>query len=76
MGVRFASGGLQALRDMHAPTSASELMQFLCALGWMRTSIPRFAELTFPLHTLLMECLDGKTRRTKAAIKSVALCRR
>ena len=39
---------LQALSDMRRPETAAELMQFLQAMNWLRTSLPRMAEVVAP----------------------------
>ena len=50
----------QGLSELRQPETAGELMQFLEAINWMRTSLPEVAE----LGALLEECLCN-TRRTK-----------
>ena len=49
---------------LRRPETAGELMQFLQAINWMRTSLPELAELEAPLRALLEECLCSN-RRTK-----------
>ena len=49
---------------MRRPETAGELMHFIQAINWMRTSLPELAELEAPLRALLEECLCN-TRRTK-----------
>ena len=39
---------LQGLSDMRRPETAAELMQFLQAMNWLRTSLPRMAEVVAP----------------------------
>ena len=48
-GVRFDPRRVQALHDMALPVTGADLQQFVCALNWMRTSIPSFATLISPL---------------------------
>jgi hypothetical protein len=52
-GVRFDPRKIQGLLEMSAPQTGADLQQFLCALNWMRTAIPSFAELISPLQKLL-----------------------
>jgi hypothetical protein len=58
---------VQGLLDMREPESAGELMQYLCALGWMRLHLPMLAEVAGPLQRLLEQKMKGATTRTKAA---------
>ena len=44
---------LQGLSDMRLPETAAELMQFLQAMNWLRTSLPRTAEVGAPLRLFL-----------------------
>ena len=46
---------LSGLASMRRPQTASELMQFLQARNWLRTSLPRLAEVVQPLRVLLEE---------------------
>jgi hypothetical protein len=69
-GVRFDPRRAQGLLDMPAPTTGADLQQFVCALNWMRTSIPSFDTLIAPLQTLLesvYEAAGGKRTKTAAA---------
>ena len=44
---------IQGLSDMRCPQTASELMQFLQAANWLRTSLPRMVEVVEPLRVFL-----------------------
>jgi RNase H-like domain found in reverse transcriptase len=69
-GVRFDPRRAQGLLDLPAPTTGADLQQFVCALNWMRTSIPSFATLIAPLHILLesvYQAAGGKRTKTAAA---------
>ena len=51
---------IQGLSDMRRPQTASDLMQFLQAANWLRTSLPRMADVVEPLRVFLeqlMACL-------------------
>ena len=63
---------LQALSDMRRPETAAELMQFLQAMNWLRTLLPRMAEVVAPLR-LFLEELMGAARRTKRVAKNRAI---
>jgi hypothetical protein len=57
-GTKFNPNHLSGLIDASSPTNAAELQQFLCPSNWMRTAIPRYAELADPLLRLLRQCQD------------------
>eukprot|EP00644_Phytophthora_capsici_P005004 jgi/Phyca11/96647/e_gw1.1.158.1 len=44
-GVRHDPARIDALRQMPVPSTGQELQQFICALNWMRTSLPAFNKL-------------------------------
>ena len=46
---------LSGLASMHRPQTAGALMQFLQLVSWLRTSLPRLAEVVEPLRVLLEE---------------------
>ncbi|CAN0065761.1 unnamed protein product [Sphacelaria rigidula] len=48
---------------MRRPQTAGELMQFLQAVNWLRTSLPRLAEVVEPLRVLLKGHMVGNVRR-------------
>ena len=56
---------LQGLSDMRRPETAAELMQFLQAMNWLRTSMPRLAEVVATLRLFLEELMAGAARQTK-----------
>ena len=53
---------IQGLLDMTKPSTASQLMQFLCSVNWMRGCIVQYNLLVAPLQQLLTTCLS-KTKR-------------
>jgi hypothetical protein len=73
-GVRFDPRRIQGLLEMAAPETRADLQQFVCAVTWMRTSIPSFVDLISPLQDLL-ESLYAHAggRRTKTAAARVPL---
>ena len=64
---------LQGLSDMRRPETAAELMQFLQSMNWLRTSLPRMAEVVAPLRLFLEELMAGAARRTKRLAKNRAI---
>ena len=56
---------LTGLATMRRPETAAELMQFLQAVNWLRTSLPRMAEVVYPLRVFLEKHLAGAKHRTK-----------
>ena len=56
---------LTGLATMRRPQTACELMQFLRAVNWLRTSLPRMVEVVYPLRVFLEEHLAGAKRRIK-----------
>ena len=61
---------LQGLSDIRRPETPGELMQFLYAMNWLRTSLPRMAEVVVPLRIFLEELMVGAARRTKRMAKN------
>ena len=55
---------------MRRPETAAELMQILQAMNWLRTSLPRMAEVVAPLRVFLEELMVGAARRTKRVAKN------
>ena len=57
----------QELSELRRPEAAGELIQFLQAINWLRTSLPDLPELEAPLRALLEECLcNTRTKRVAA----------
>ena len=50
---------LSGLTSMRRPQTVGELMQFLQAVKWLRTSLPRLAEIVEPLRALMEERTEG-----------------
>ena len=64
---------LSGLASMRRPETAGELMQFLWAVNWLRTSLPRLAEVVEPLRVLLKEHMGKIQRRTKRVASNRAI---
>ena len=61
---------MQGLSDMRRPQTASELMQFVQAANWPRTSLPRMAEVVEPLRVFLQQLMARDSRRTKRVARN------
>jgi transposase InsO family protein len=66
-GVRNDPDRVQALCDVPYPSNAGELQQFLCAINWMRTSIPRYAQLSDILNRRFDTVMSGRGRKKRVA---------
>jgi transposase InsO family protein len=69
-GVSFDPALLNTIIHMPTPTTAAELRSYLATTNWIRSSIPRYAELIAPLQQLLTTALattasDGSTLNAK-----------
>jgi hypothetical protein len=61
---------LQGLIDLEAPTNAQELQQFVCALNWMRQSLPDYNAMVAPLTRILdVVCTYAGTRKKERLAK-------
>ena len=52
-GITHDPKRIQGLLDMPAPVTGQDLQQWVCALNWMRQSLPKFNELIVVLDDLL-----------------------
>ena len=52
-GITHDPKRIQGLLDMPAPVTGQDLQQWVCALNWMRQSLPNFNELIVVLDDLL-----------------------
>ena len=64
---------LQGSSDTRRHEAATELMQFLQAMNWLRTSLPRMAEVVAPLRLFLEDLMAGAATRTKRVAKNRAI---
>ena len=66
-GIKVDPTKIDALQRIEIPNSAAELMQFLCAAGWLRTALPQFAQASATLQEWLQSLLaDGKRTKRRA----------
>eukprot|EP00903_Cladosiphon_okamuranus_P017345 g15980.t1 len=64
---------LSGLANLRRPETAGELMQFLQAVNWLRTSLPRMAEIVAPLRAFLEAHLADNPNRTKRVASNRAI---
>jgi hypothetical protein len=72
-GIAHDPARLSVLAEMATPTTAADLQQFLCAMNWLRTSLPNYATVVAPLHDILEVALKRTSTRTRKAAKSILL---
>lgn len=71
-GVKPDENRIQALIDMPPPENAGELQSWLAAANWIRSSIPDFSRIAYPLTQRLQKELAG-TKRTNRIAKGIAI---
>jgi hypothetical protein len=66
-GVRHCPERVQGLVDMQPPRTAADLQQFVCAVNWMRQSIPEYTKVMRHLYDRLEEAMKaaGSQKKTK-----------
>ena len=70
-GISLLPKKLDSIRHMPVPNSAKEIKQFLGLTGYYRKFVPRFADISRPLTTLMKK--DAKFEWTSACQKSFEL---
>ena len=70
-GIRPLPNKLDCIRNMPAPKDVKEIKQFLGLTGYYRKFVPRFADISRPLTTLMMK--DMKFKWTPACQRSFNL---
>ena len=70
-GISPLPNNLDSIRHMPVPNSAKEIKQFLGLTGYYRKFVPRFADISRPLTTLMKK--DAKFEWTSACQKSFEL---
>ena len=63
----------QALQNMGRPETAADLMQFVCAMNWLRSSLPDYVRVMAPLSNLLEHLLVSSSKRSKKEAKRIKL---
>jgi hypothetical protein len=64
-GARYYPRTMSTLQHMGTPQNGGDLVQYVAALNWMRSSLPLFAEKEAPLQDLLEEVYQESKGRTK-----------
>jgi hypothetical protein len=72
-GMKVDPVRIDGLTSLTLPETAGDLMKFLYAANWIRTSLPEFARVSAPLQEKLDIALK-KTKRTKRVAKGIKLC--
>ncbi|POM57665.1 Hypothetical protein PHPALM_37794 [Phytophthora palmivora] len=72
-GVRHYPDRVQGLVEMQPSQTAGDLQQFLCAVNWMRQSIPEYNRLTAGLHAVLEEAMKAAGSRKKVKLAKFPL---
>jgi hypothetical protein len=72
-GVRFDPKNMEALQTIHEPQNGADLVQYVAAVNWMRSSIPNYSKRVAPLQVALAKVFESKSRRTKKAAAAVSL---
>jgi RNase H-like domain found in reverse transcriptase/Reverse transcriptase (RNA-dependent DNA polymerase) len=72
-GVRFDPKNMEALQTMQEPQNGADLVQYVAAVNWMRSAIPRYSKRVTPLQASLAKVFEGKSRRTTKAAVAVSL---
>ena len=68
-GIEHDPERIEALVSMSEPKTAAELQKFLCALNWMRNSLPDFSRRSKVLRILLENKLSGTSRKSSQAAR-------
>lgn len=72
-GITFDPKRIDGLRGMETPSNGAQLQQFVCAMQWMRSAIPKFSELIKPLLDCMERVFQTAKKRTKRATACIKL---
>jgi hypothetical protein len=72
-GVRHNPARVDALTNLPRPTTDQELQQFICALNWMRNSIPAYNKVVDPLVKFMEKVYEKPGGRKKNLVRRVLL---
>ena len=72
-GIRLQPRRIDGLLSMQPPKTGSDLQQFVCALQWVKSTIPNFTSLIMPLQELLEKAYASSGKRTKRKVSRVCL---
>jgi hypothetical protein len=71
-GVRYDPRTMTTLQHMGTPQNGGDLVQYVAALNWMRSSLPLFAEKAAPLQAPLQDLLEVLCKEEKGQTKKKA----
>lgn len=71
-GIQVDPERIEGLTQLRRPETAADLMKFLFAANWIRTSLPEYAKVVAPLQDKLDQVLKG-TKRTKIVARGKKL---
>ncbi|KAK1929993.1 Retrovirus-related Pol polyprotein from transposon 297 [Phytophthora citrophthora] len=72
-GVKHDPARIDALVNLPAPMTGQKLQQFVCALNWMRASLPAFNKLIEPLVKVMERVYELAGSRKKTRVRAVKL---
>ena len=58
---------------MEPPSIGGHIQQFLCAIQWVKTGIPNFAQIISPLHDFMERIYEKAGKPTKLAVSAISL---
>jgi hypothetical protein len=61
---------------MREPQNGADLVQYVAAVNWMRSTIPNYSKCVYPLLAALAKVFEGERRRTKKAAAAVSQIQR
>ena len=70
-GIHVNPKRIESLTNLQKPKTGADLMQFINAANWIRTSLPRYSEVMGPLQVWLNGILSDGKRTSKRAGKVV-----
>jgi hypothetical protein len=71
-GIRHDPARVSAQQDLPPPVTGGDLLQFVCAVNWMRLSIPAHNRIVEPLREALERvytAAQGRTKRKAAGVR-------
>jgi hypothetical protein len=71
-GVHFDPKSMEALQTTQEPQNGADLVQYVAAVNWMRSSISNYSKPVTPLQAALAKVFEGKSRRTKKSAAAVS----
>jgi hypothetical protein len=72
-GVCFDPKNMQALQTMREPQNGADLVQYVAAVNWMRSAIPKNSKRVAPLQTALAKVFEGRSRWAKKGADEMSL---